>query len=66
VPENTLKFVVGVMLSSYGIFWLAEGAGATWPGGDASLLGIMAVLLGCSSLAILALRRVRATGELGR
>jgi uncharacterized membrane protein len=66
VPENTLKFVVGVMLSSYGIFWLAEGAGASWPGGDASLLGIMAVLLGCSSLSILALRRVRAPGELGR
>jgi uncharacterized membrane protein len=65
VPENTLKFVVGVMLSSYGIFWLAEGAGASWPGGDASLLGIIAVLLSCSSLAILALRRAGAAGELG-
>ena len=39
VPENTMKFVVGVLLSSFGMFWLAEGAGAHWPGGDASLLG---------------------------
>src|SRR5579875_1010770 len=37
VPENTLKFVVGVMLTSFGIFWGAEGAWAHWPGGDASL-----------------------------
>jgi uncharacterized membrane protein len=38
VPENTMKFVVGVLLTSFGMFWLAEGAGAHWPGGDASLL----------------------------
>ena len=38
VPENTMKFVVGVMLASFGIFWGAEGAGARWPGNDASLL----------------------------
>jgi uncharacterized membrane protein len=41
VPENTMKFVVGVLLSSFGTFWLAEGAGAHWPGGDASLLGLI-------------------------
>jgi uncharacterized membrane protein len=40
VPENTLKFVVGVMLTSFGIFWGAEGAGADWPGADTSLLVI--------------------------
>ena len=39
VPENTMKFAVGVMLTSFGIFWGAEGAGAHWPGGDAALLG---------------------------
>ena len=33
-----MKFAVGVMLTSFGIFWGAEGAGATWPGGDAALL----------------------------
>jgi uncharacterized membrane protein len=41
VPENTMKFVVGVMLSSFGMFWGAEGAGANWPGGDAALLAII-------------------------
>jgi uncharacterized membrane protein len=41
VPENTLKFAVGVMLSSFGMFWGAEGAGASWPGGDVSLLAIV-------------------------
>jgi uncharacterized membrane protein len=38
VPENWLKFAVGVMLTSFGTFWGAEGAGADWPGGDAALL----------------------------
>ena len=41
VPENTMKFVVGIMLSSFGIFWGAEGAGAIWPHSDASLLAIV-------------------------
>jgi uncharacterized membrane protein len=38
LPENTLKFVVGIMLTSFGLFWGAEGAGAHWPGSDAALL----------------------------
>jgi uncharacterized membrane protein len=41
VPENTMKFAVGVMLSSFGMFWGAEGAGARWPGGEAALLVIV-------------------------
>ena len=41
VPENTMKFVVGVMLTSFGTFWGAEGAGAHWPGSDAALLVII-------------------------
>jgi uncharacterized membrane protein len=41
VPENAMKFAVGVMLSSFGMFWGAEGAGASWPGGDAALLAIV-------------------------
>ena len=36
-----MKFAVGVMLSSFGMFWGAEGAGATWPGGDAALLALI-------------------------
>jgi uncharacterized membrane protein len=57
VPENTMKFAVGVLLSSYGLFWLAEGAGAAWPGGDASLLAIIPALLGGSVVMVIALRR---------
>ena len=38
VPENTLKFGVGVMLTGFGMFWTAEGACVTWPGGDVGLL----------------------------
>lgn len=45
VPENTMKLSVGVMLSSFGMFWGAEGAGASWPGGDAALLAIVPSVL---------------------
>jgi uncharacterized membrane protein len=41
VPENTMKFVVGIMLTAFGVFWGAEGAGAVWPGGDAALLAVV-------------------------
>jgi uncharacterized membrane protein len=44
VPENTLKFVVGIMLTSFGLFWGGEGAGAHWPGSDAALLVIIPVV----------------------
>jgi uncharacterized membrane protein len=57
VPENTMKLVVGVMLCSFGIFWAAEGAGTSWPGGEAALLAIIAVVLGASIFTVLTLRR---------
>jgi uncharacterized membrane protein len=44
VPENTMKFAVGVMLTSFGMFWGTEGAGAHWPGGDGALLVIIPAL----------------------
>jgi uncharacterized membrane protein len=44
VPENALKFVVGLMLTSFGIFWTGEGLGADWPGADLALLGIFAIV----------------------
>jgi uncharacterized membrane protein len=44
VPENTMKFVVGIMLTSFGMFWGAEGAHAHWPGNDAALLVVIPVL----------------------
>jgi uncharacterized membrane protein len=58
VPENTMKFAVGVMLSSFGMFWSAEGAGAAWPGGDAALLVIVPALLAFSILCVSVLRRL--------
>jgi len=45
VPENTMKFVVGTLLTSFGIFWGAEGAGAEWPHKDLSLLAIIPFVL---------------------
>jgi uncharacterized membrane protein len=57
VPENTLKFGVGVMLTSFGIFWGSEGAGAHWPGGDAALLAIVPATLLCALGMVTALRR---------
>ncbi len=45
VPENTMKFVVGTLLTSFGIFWGAEGAGANWPHADLSLLAIIPFVL---------------------
>jgi uncharacterized membrane protein len=60
VPENAMKFAVGIMLTSFGSFWSAEGAGAHWPGGDASLIGVIAVMIGASMLLVMLLRRQRA------
>jgi uncharacterized membrane protein len=57
VPENTMKFAVGVMLSSFGIFWSGEGAGAHWPGSDAALLAIIPAVLAASLVAVVRLRR---------
>jgi uncharacterized membrane protein len=48
VPENTLKFSVGVMLTSFGIFWSGEGAKVDWPGGEIALLAIIAFIVAVS------------------
>jgi uncharacterized membrane protein len=64
VPENTLKFTVGVMLTSFGIFWGAEGAGVTWPGNDAALPVIVIATAGCALAASAGLRRERERGDL--
>jgi uncharacterized membrane protein len=57
VPENTMKFAVGVLLCSFGIFWLGEGLGLDWPGGDAILLAIVPAIATASLLAVASLRR---------
>jgi uncharacterized membrane protein len=59
VPENTMKFAVGVMLTTFGIFWSTEGAGADWPGGDAALPVVLAFVLLLAFAAVTLLRRRR-------
>jgi len=63
VPENTMKFIVGILLTSFGIFWGSEGAGAAWPHSDLSLLGIIpGVVLVCFALVAL-LKSRKAQGK---
>jgi Ca2+/H+ antiporter, TMEM165/GDT1 family len=57
VPENTLKFAVGVMLSAFGIFWTGEGLGVTWPGADLAIVAFAALLLVVARAAVVAVRR---------
>ena len=56
VPENWMKFAVGVMLTSFGTFWGAEGAGVKWPGNDGALLAGVPVVAAFAALCILWLR----------
>jgi len=58
VPENTMKFIVGTLLTSFGIFWGAEGAGAEWPHKDLSLLAIIPFVI-LLSLGLIELLKVR-------
>jgi len=58
IPENTLKFLVGILLSAFGAFWVGEGAGLAWPGGDWSILGLIAAFLAVA-LTMVALCRGR-------
>jgi len=59
VPENSLKFAVGVMLTTFGIFWSVEGAGADWPGSDAAILGVLGWVVLSSFVLVRLLRRER-------
>ena len=63
IPENALKFVVGIMISAFGIFWLGEGMGFSWPGDDFSLPLLAIVLLAFSLAAIPMLRRPGASAR---
>ncbi len=56
VPENTMKFVVGVMLTSFGTFWTGEGLGIAWWGADLSLLLLAAFYLATAALLVVAAR----------
>jgi len=60
VPENTLKFAVGVMLSAFGVFWTGEGLGVGWPGADLAIVVFAGLFLAVSGAAVVMLRRPRA------
>lgn len=59
VPENTLKFAVGVMLSGFGVFWTGEGLGVAWPGSDLAIVAFAAMFLAVSGAAVVLARRPR-------
>lgn len=63
VPENAMKFVVGGLLTGFGVFWAAEGLGAPWPGGDWAILGLVAGYL-AAALALSAWVRGRVQARL--
>jgi uncharacterized membrane protein len=60
VPENIMKFVVGIMLASFGLFWGVEGAHGQWPGGEAALLAIIPAIAALAVGLVALLRRRRA------
>lgn len=63
VPENTLKFGVGVMLSAFGVFWTGEGLDLAWPGGDLAIVAFVGVFLVVGLLAVPAARRLAPGAE---
>jgi len=63
VPENLLKFAVGVLLSAFGTFWFGEGAGLAWPGSDWSVLALIAGYLAVALVAVAICRK--SPGSLG-
>lgn len=75
IPENTLKFIVGVLITTFGIFWSAEGAGAVWPGSDLAILVVVVFVVALSALSVLVFRvrrrnraaepKVAATADVG-
>lgn len=57
VPENSLKFAVGIILSAFGMFWTGEGLGVAWPGSDLAIVGFAAIFLAVSAAAVALARR---------
>jgi uncharacterized membrane protein len=60
VPENTLKFAVGIMLSAFGVFWTGEGLGVAWPGEDFAIVIFALTFLAVSGAAVVLARRPKA------
>ena len=64
VPENTLKYVVGIMLTTFGTFWAGEGFGVNWPYSDLFILVLAALYLLSSFVLVLWLKQVKQHKEL--
>ena len=58
VPENSLKFAVGVLLSAFGMFWTGEGLGIDWPGGDLVIVAFIAIFLVVGLLSVAAAKMI--------
>ncbi len=58
VPENSLKFAVGVFLSAFGMFWTGEGLGIDWPGGDLVIVAFVAIFLVVGLLSVAAAKMI--------
>lgn len=56
VPENTIKTVVGIMLTSFGLFWVGEGAGVHWPGSDLAIPVLIGIFAAVTAFAVAAMR----------
>ena len=63
VPENALKFAVGVMLSAFGLFWTGEGLGVDWPGADLAILAFILLFLGAGLASVALLNRRAAAAK---
>lgn len=63
VPENTLKFIVGVLLSAFGTFWVGEGMDLGWPGSDWSIIGLIAAYWIMASVTVPICRRLSSAGH---
>lgn len=66
VPENTLKFSVGVLLSAFGVFWIGEGMRFPWPGEDLALVGLVAGFVVASLVGVALARRARLVSQVQR
>jgi uncharacterized membrane protein len=65
VPENTMKTVVGIMLTSFGVFWVGEGGGLHWPGNDLAILGLIAWFAVVTGALVIGMRRMSSGAWVG-
>jgi uncharacterized membrane protein len=63
VPENTIKLAVGIMLTSFGLFWVGEGTGAHWPGSDAAIIVLIGLFFLVTMGSIAWLRSLQPTAR---